>query len=130
MAAHPNADLVRKGFKAFNTGDVATLTEILSSDCVQHMPGQNRFSGDHKGRDSVLAMYGELMTESSGTFSAKLEEVYANDHRAVAIYHATATRGRKKLDERHALCFEIVAGKATDLEDVGLNGVVNDAFWA
>lgn len=130
MAEHPNATLIRRGFTAFNTGDVATLTELLSSDCVQHMPGSNRFTGDHKGRDSVLAMYGELAEASGGTYRAELEKTYANDHRAVAVYRGVATRNGRKLDEHHAIVFEIVGGKITDLDVIALDGKVDNAFWA
>jgi uncharacterized protein len=130
MAEHPNATLIRRGFAAFNTGDIATLTEIIAVDARQHMPGHNRFSGEHKGRDDILAMYAETAKETEGTFRAELECVYANDHRAVAIYHGTATRHGRKLDERNALCFEIMDGKAIDLDDISLDGITDDAFWA
>src|SRR4051794_9909952 len=69
--AKDNVALIRKGFKAFNKADLTTLTGILASDCVHHMPGQNRFSGDHKGRDAVLGMYGELGELTGGTFRAE-----------------------------------------------------------
>lgn len=129
MAEHPNATLVRKGFKAFNAGDVATLTEVIASDAHQHMPGHNRFSGEHKGRDEILAMYGRMAHETGGTFRAELEQVYANDHRAVAIFRGTGTREGRRLDERHAMCFEILDGKATEMDDIPLDGITDDAFW-
>src|SRR4051812_30250263 len=128
--AKDNVALIRRGFNAFNKGGVATLTEILASDCVQHMPGNNRFSGDHKGRDAMLAMYGEFAEVTGGTFQAELEDVYATDHSAVAIYRAKGTRGSKKLDERHCLVFQLVDGRATDLDDMALSGQVDDSFWA
>jgi uncharacterized protein len=65
--AKDNVALIRKGFEAFNKGDVATLSTVLSADCVHHMPGSNRFSGDHKGRDNMLKMYGELGALTNGT---------------------------------------------------------------
>jgi hypothetical protein len=130
MAEHPNVVLIRKGFAAFNAGDVATLSQIMAKDCVQHMPGNNRFSGDHKGLENILAMYGQMAELTDGSMHVELESVYANDHRAVALYRETATRGSKKSDERRALIFEIVGGKAMDMEDVGLDGKVDDEFWA
>lgn len=130
MSEHPNVALIRRGFAAFNEGDVVTLSQIIAKDAVQHMPGHNRFSGDHKGIDEILTMYGEIAQLTEGDFRAELEEVYANDHRAVAIYRAQGTRGSLRLDERNALCFEILDGKAIDLDDVSLDGVTNDEFWA
>jgi ketosteroid isomerase-like protein len=129
MVEHPNATLVRKGFVAFNAGDIATLTTIIAADASQHMPGHNRFSGDHKGRDEILAMYGQIAEQTGGTFQAVLEDVYANDHRAVAIYRGIGTRNNRTVEERHALCFEILDGRAIEMDDISLNGVTDDAFW-
>lgn len=129
MSEHANVALIRRGFAAFNEGDVVTLSQVIAKDAVQHMPGHNRFSGDHKGLDEILTMYGEMARLTEGDFRAELEEVYANDHRAVAIYRAQGTRGTRRMDERNALCFEIIDGKAIDLDDTPLDGAVNDAFW-
>ncbi|MDQ1695586.1 MAG: uncharacterized protein QOJ03_939 [Frankiaceae bacterium] len=128
--ATDNIALVRKGFEAFNKGDVATLKEVLTADCVQHMAGKNRFSGDHKGRDNMLEMYGEIGALTNGTFQAVLNDVYATDHGVIAIFTATATRNGQSLEQRNAMAFTIVDGKATDLDEIPLNGEVNDAFWA
>jgi uncharacterized protein len=130
MAEHPNVALIRRGFAAFNAGDVATLTEVLAVDAVQHMPGNNPLSGDYKGRDSILAMYGQIAELTGGTYQATLEDVYANDHRAIAIYRGKATRNGRTIEERNALAFEIMDGRAVDLEDMTLNGEVDDAFWS
>jgi ketosteroid isomerase-like protein len=127
--AQENVALIRRGFEAFNTGDVATLSEILATDCVQHMAGNNRFTGDHKGRDNILAMYGEMAQLTDGTMQAVLSDVYATEHGAVALYTAKATRNGKTESEKYALVFQLVGGKAIDMDDVPLNGEVNDAFW-
>ncbi len=128
--ATDNATLIRKGFEAFNKGDVATLSTILSADCIQHMPGNNRFSGDHKGLDNILKMYGELGSLTDGTMQAVLSDVYASDHGAVATFTTKATRNGKSTEQRNVLVFTIVGGKATDMDEVALNGEVDDAFWA
>ena len=129
LAEHPNIALIRSGFDAFNRGDVDHLSKIFASDCVQHMAGSNRFTGDHKGRDTVLAMYGELAAETDGTFAVALERLYANDHRAVATFRSTATRKGKKLDQQSTLVFEITGGKITDIDELAIDGKVDDAFW-
>jgi uncharacterized protein len=128
--ARDNITLVRRGFEAFNKGDVATLKQVLSADCIQHMSGSNRFSGDHKGLDNMLKMYGEIGTLTDGTFQAVLGDVYATDHGVIAQFTSTATRNGRSLEQRNSMVFTIVDGKATDMDEVPLNGDVNDAFWA
>ncbi len=128
--AQENVALIRRGFDAFNKGDAETLTQIIAKDCVQHMAGNNRFSGDHKGRDNILGMYGEMGQLTGGTMRAVLSDVYATDHGAVALYTAKATRNGKTAEEKYALVFQLLDGKAIDIDDVPLNGEVNDEFWA
>src|SRR5438445_8698236 len=113
--AQDNITLVRKGFEAFNKGDVATLKQVLSTDCVQHMSGSNRFSGDHKGIDNLLEMYGEIGTLTNGTFQAVLGDVYATDHGVTAPLPSTATLAGRSLEQRNSMVFTIVDGLATDL---------------
>ncbi|MFL6240949.1 MAG: nuclear transport factor 2 family protein [Actinomycetes bacterium] len=128
--AQDNVKLIKRGFEAFNKGDVKTLSSILSNDCIQHMGGNNRFSGDHKGVDNILAMYGEMGELTNGTMQAVLTDVYASDHGAVALYTAKAKRNGKTINQKYSLVFQLVDGKAIDLDDVPLNGEVDDSFWA
>ena len=128
--AQENVATIRRGFEAFNKADVAMLSEIIAKDCVQHMAGNNRFTGDHKGRDNILTMYGEMGQLTDGTMQAVLADVYATEHGAVALYTATAMRNGKSLNEKYALVFQLVDGKVVDLDDVPENGTVSDAFWA
>ena len=93
------------------------------------MPGNNRFSGDHKGLENILGMYGSIAEETGGTFSATVESIYANDHGAVAIYRAQATRGSRQLDQPSALVFQIMDGRAVDMDEMPLDGEADDTFW-
>ena len=129
MAEHPNVTLIRKGFAAFNSGDLATLTDLLAVDCVQHMVGDGPLSGDYKGRDAIFEMYGKIAELSEGTYRAELTDVYANDHRCVALYTGTATRNGRSVTERHALTFEMIDSKAIDIDDLPLDGIQDDDFW-
>ncbi len=52
--AHPNEELVRRGYEAFATGDMETLRELLDPEIVWHFPGRSVLAGDHRGPDAVL----------------------------------------------------------------------------
>jgi hypothetical protein len=41
MAEHPDVALVKRGYEAFNSADVSTLTEIIADDAVQTMVGDD-----------------------------------------------------------------------------------------
>jgi ketosteroid isomerase-like protein len=116
MTEHPNATLIRRGYQAFNTGDMAFFLDNYVEDVVQHQPGNNIMSGDYKGRDAVLGFYGRLAQETGGTFRAEVERLLANDQRVVAVHHSTATRAGKTLDCRTSLLFELRDGKVVDVD--------------
>jgi ketosteroid isomerase-like protein len=128
--AQDNVAVVRRGFDAFNKGDEKELRAVIAADCVHHIPGDNRFSGDHKGIDNMLAVYAEMGALTEGTVHAKINDIYANDRGATVTYTLTATRSGKKLSERYALSFQLVDGRATDMDEATLDGKVDDAFWA
>ncbi len=116
MSEHPNATLIRRGYEAFNTGDIAFFVESYAADIVEHQPGHNIMSGEYNGVEAVLGFYGRLAAETGGTFRAELEQVLANDQRVVAVHHSTATRAGKTLDCRTALLFELRDGKVVDID--------------
>jgi ketosteroid isomerase-like protein len=41
--AHPNEELVRKGYDAFNRGDMDTLRELFDPEIVWHFPAAARW---------------------------------------------------------------------------------------
>ena len=84
--AHPNEELVRRGFDAFATGDVNMLRELLHQDSVWHAPGRNPVAGDHQGVEAILGFFARTMELTGGTFRVELHDVLANDEHAVAIY--------------------------------------------
>src|SRR4051794_17420527 len=128
MAETENQLLVRRGFEAFNTGDLDTLVQIIADDAVQTMPGNNLVSGEHKGREAILVMYGRLFEETGGTLKVDLEATYAAGNAVVAVYHGTAKRNGRTLDQRHALVFEIEHGQAVRLTDLPADVAADDRF--
>ncbi len=131
MTDQDNVALVRRGFEAFNRADVATLSSIIAESAVQHMAGDNRFAGDHRGRDDILSMYGQMGELSNGTFGADLEDATADGpDRVIARYAARGARDGKTLAGSHQLVFTIKDGAIVDLVDTPDDVSIWDQFWA
>ncbi|MEV0171787.1 nuclear transport factor 2 family protein [Streptomyces sp. NPDC050803] len=131
MAEHPHAQLVRKGYEAFIRGDMDTLRGLMSADCTQHVPGSHPLSGDYKGQDAIIEMYGRLAAETGGTMQVDLRNILVDGRgHAVAVHHFTADRNGKHIDETGCIVFRIVGDKATDLDEcVESIDRAND-FWS
>ena len=73
--ADENADVVRRGYAAFNSADMKTLTEIFDESASWHTPGRSPIAGDNRGRDAVFGQFGRYVGETGGTFKATLQHV-------------------------------------------------------
>jgi hypothetical protein len=67
MGADENAEIIRRGYEAFNSADMETLTEIFDEGAVWHTPGCSSLAGDR------------------GTFRVGLHHLLADDELVVGI---------------------------------------------
>lgn len=129
--AEANAELVRRGYAAFNAADVQTLTEMIAEDASWHTPGRSRIAGDHVGRDAVFAQFARYGGETNGTFKADLRQVFGSDNgRVVAIHHNSGERNGRRLDSDCCLVFEIRNGRVISGREHFYDLHNWDAFWA
>ncbi len=97
-----NAEVVRRGYAAFNTADMDTLTELIDENASWHTPGRSPIAGDYRGRDAVFGQFGRYGGETGGTFKAELEQVFTcEDGRVIGLHHNSAERERQA--SRHRL---------------------------
>jgi uncharacterized protein len=128
---HKNAEIVRRGYQAFNTADMKTLTELFDENASWHTPGQGPLAGDRKGREAVFAQFGRYGGETKGTFRAELKNVFADDDgRVIATHHNVGERAGKHLDVDCCLVFQIKDGRVTDGREHFYNLYAWDQFWS
>ena len=112
--AQENAATIRRGYEAFNSGDLQTLMELLAEDVVWHCGGRARFTGDKRGRDATLAYFGQLGELTGNTFRAELHDVAASEEHGVGIQRNTGERAGRALNLRTVLVFHLRDGKVVE----------------
>jgi ketosteroid isomerase-like protein len=123
--------LVRRGYAAFNSGDVETLLDLFSKDVVQHVPGHGPLAGTYKGPEAVLGYYGKLLELTDGTFRADLVDVHGDGSGHVCATHQiSATRNGAKRVTRGSIMFTMIGDKVTDLLELHADLPGDDAFFA
>jgi ketosteroid isomerase-like protein len=128
--AERNAEAVRRGYAAFNSADMKTLTELFDESATWHTPGRSSIAGDHKGRDAVFAQFGRYGGETKGTFKATLLQVLkSDDGRVIGIHHNTAERAGKRLDVGCCIVFEFKDGRVIDGREHFYDLYAWDEFW-
>jgi ketosteroid isomerase-like protein len=121
--------LVRKGYAAFNSGDIETLVQLMSHDVVQHVPGVGALAGDYKGIEAVLGYYAKLSEVTDGTARAHLVDVHGDGHGHVVAYHQiAATRNGVTRVSRGSILFTFLGEKVTDMLDLAGDLAGDDAF--
>jgi len=131
MGSAENVALVRRGYEAFNAGDMNTLNTLFAPNASWHTPGRAKLSGDYNGRDATFAYFGQLGQQSAGTFQAKVDRVMADDQDCViAVHHTIADKGSKHLDVECCLVFQIKDGQITDGREHFEDLYAWDEFWS
>ena len=114
--AHPNEELIRKAFAAFLIGDMDTLSSSFAEYMVWHVPGRSRLAGDLRGFEAVIGYYGSLNEVTGGTFKIdEIQDVVANDQRAIAMQKSSAKKGGAVLNFNEVLVFEIANGRNAEV---------------
>jgi uncharacterized protein len=121
--------VVRRAYEAFNQADGAVL-QRLSDDCVQHMSGDHRFAGTQKGRDAILAMYGQMGVLAEGTLQARPERVFVNQDLVAVVHRETARRSGRTLDAYNCLVFRLAEGRIVELTELAEDGADEGEFWS
>jgi ketosteroid isomerase-like protein len=129
MAGHRNATLVRKGFAAFEAGDVATLNTLFTDDIVWHAAGRSFLGGDFAGKGAVLGVFARL-TQEADSFQQKVHSVLADGEHAVALVEADAARGDRKTRMRQVFVFHFSGGRICEAWVSAHDQYAADEFWA
>jgi uncharacterized protein len=128
--AHPNEELVRRGYDAFGRGDMDTLRELFDLGIVWHFPGRSPLAGDHRGTDAVLGFFARTMELTAGTFRAELHDVMADDRHSVGMHLATGEREGRRLEDREVLVFHVRDGKVVEVWQYIADQYAYDEFFS
>ena len=128
--AHPNEALVRRGYEAFATGDMATLNELFADDIVWHVPGRSQLAGDFRGKEEVFGNFQKVAELTGGTFKLDIHAVLADDEHAVVLARAMGEREGKTLNDNTVQVFHIKDGKVTESWLHPSDAYASDEFWS
>jgi ketosteroid isomerase-like protein len=126
-----NSEIVRRGYQAFNEGDIDTIIRMWADDATWTTPGRSNLAGTARGKDAVLAQYGRYGGETAGTFQAQLHELFeSEDGRVVGYHRNVAERNGKRLDTDCCIVFEVEDGKIKSGIEIFFDLNNWDEFWA
>lgn len=129
MTTQP-ATIARIYFEALRRGDVPTLMDQFAQDVVWHQPGENRFSGIHRGVDSIGGLIGGMMQVSDGSFALEVTGPLMVNGDLVAVpVRFTGRRGDASMDMSGVDLLTVRDGKIVEMHLFSEDGAAEDAFW-
>jgi uncharacterized protein len=126
-----NADVVRRGYQAFNEADLAALDALFADDATWTTPGASSAAGTARGKDAVFAHFGRYGGETEGTFRAELATVFeSDDGRVVGLHRNVGQRNGKQLNTDCCIVFEVEDGQIKSGTEHFLDLHNWDQFWS
>lgn len=116
-----NSDALKRGYEAFNKGDIDTVKEIFEEDIRWEGPNTEGLpmSGVHEGRDAVLQALGSI-GEDFEKFSVSPDEMIEEGETIVVLSHLDAkTKSGNELKLPGAEVWRMSGGKAKRVQSLG-----------
>lgn len=125
-----NADLVRQAYEFFGAGDMENMQRLWTDDIAWHIAGTTRISGDHEGATSIIAMFGELLAATEGSFRAELQHVVADDERGFSLHRGSATKGGEDYEVWTVLGYRFRDSKVSEIWTFNYDQAISDKLFA
>jgi len=97
--AQRNIDLARKGYAAFEAGDVDTVMSLFSDQIVWHVFGSGPLAGDYTGKQTVMELFGKYMGLIDSQ-STDIHDIVANDQHTVMMGTLKVSREGRSFEQK------------------------------
>jgi ketosteroid isomerase-like protein len=91
VSIHPNAALMRAGYQAYTTGDLASLSDHVSDGFAFNFSGRSPLAGVYRGLPEVIKLFTRQFELTRGDFQVVPQKILAS-------FVSEATRGTRRLD--------------------------------
>jgi ketosteroid isomerase-like protein len=125
-----NAEIARRAYDAFLTGDMATMGDLMSDDIVWHAPGNNPISGTYRGKEDVFGLFAKIAETTDGPMQMDIHDILASDDHVVALLEVAASRGDKRLEGRAVHIMHVGDGKLVEFWNFPEDVAAGDEFWS
>jgi uncharacterized protein len=129
LSGHPNAEMLRNGYRAYAESDMATLSALYSPDVVFHVSGRHPLSGDYLGLDSAFGYMLKVGEITGGRGVFEVETVLADDDTVVAVVMGIAWSKDTEFRRRIIHVNRIENGQVREFWDLPYDQHAEDEFW-
>jgi ketosteroid isomerase-like protein len=106
--------VVRAFYEARSRRDNAAIRELLDPDVRWHEPGEEDYSGSHRGRETVVALLEDLLRVTEGTFTLEATGFLSTAEHVVAKIRWSAERGTTYVEGNEIAVYRIADGRIAE----------------
>jgi hypothetical protein len=98
---------------------------------VMRLPGRGARSGEHRGREAVIAAIQASLARTSGDSSPEVEVLdrLVSAERVALVLRESVVRGNDRLELRRVNVYRVNAGKIVEIDICEANQYEVDAFF-
>jgi ketosteroid isomerase-like protein len=109
------ADIVRQAYDLFSSDDAHGIPDLWTDDVTWHSRGSNVASGERAGAVGILAMFGDIMAVTQGTFQLEMQSVAVDGDRGFSLHKATAVTDEGVAEMWTVLGYRFRDGKIAEI---------------
>jgi hypothetical protein len=114
MGEHPNVEATRTALEAFMKGDADTMMAGIADDAIWHVPGNNRFAGDFRGKDEIGARFQRMSEAGVMPTLQDIHDIVGNDEHVVALVQIGLMTPAGSASGRAVWVFHVRDGRAAE----------------
>lgn len=122
--------LAQRFFGAFGKRDLDTVRECLAEDVVWHVPGKSLISGEHRGREGILAYFARLHDLTSGTWKTEPVDMLEGRTGVVLLARASGERAGRRYQKTYCLRLAIREGRVWEARLYNEDQAAFEEFWS
>ena len=122
--------MIRTAYQAFADGDFDGYLKACTDDWAFHIPGNNRGTGTHRGRDGLMTIVATVGAVAGDSFREVVHDVLANDTHAVVLLHHSLQRDGRTHEYDTSHVYHLRDGRLAECWECPADTVAFDAAWA
>jgi uncharacterized protein (TIGR02246 family) len=124
-----NIAMLRRGYDAFNAGDMHAVADLYAPDATWRGAPQ-AFGGDLSGRDAIMEMFAKMARETDNTFRAVPTAFAASGDLVFVHMVVTGKRQGRSLETEGVLVFRVTQELIRDARLFDGDYPATNAFWS
>ena len=125
-----NGAMIVGAYEAFGRGDIQSALELFADDIIWHIPGRGPLSREYRGHAEVLGFFNHFMQLSEGTFTVRIDEVFAKGDRVIILCTESAQRGGRNWSSSQVHIWTVKGGRAIAFREYEGDQQGEDEFWS